>query len=219
MPTSEGSCLACRSKTLVVHGGSGSCRTCDGVRAWVQLMPWERSKALGTASRRFCLQSQHSSLAKALTASPCIRSTRPPHPSTPVSNSHAFTQRNEPGLEVRVKRTSSENRALVVGAKRLTRWVHIVDPRHRATLDRFPLSPGHECRIPLAGRQRNTSHPPKGEVRALNATFSIQCQRDQKAMRIKARRVPSGRTSVSSGAAKQMRSLAHQVDGTVLNQF
>ncbi|MGX7003582.1 hypothetical protein [Caballeronia sp. KNU42] len=118
-----------------------------------------------------------------------------------------------------MKPTGSENRTLVVGAKRLTRWVHIVDPRHRATLDGFHLSPGHECRIPLAGRQRNTSHPPESEVRALNATFSFHRLRDQKAMRTKARRVPSGRTSVSSGAAKQMRSLAHQVDGTVLNQF
>jgi hypothetical protein len=35
----------------------------------------------------------------------------------------------------------------------------------------------------------------------------------------KAACVPSGRTSLSSGAAKQLRSLAHEVDGTVLNQF
>jgi hypothetical protein len=106
-----------------------------------------------------------------------------------------------------------------VGVKRLTRCVHIVDPRYRATLNWFHLSTGQERRFPLVGRQCNTSHPPEDEVRALHATFSIYCQRDWKAMLIEAGRVPSGRTSVSSGAAKQMRSLAHQVDGTVLNQF
>ena len=90
----------------------------------------------------------------------------------------AFTQRHELGLEVRVEQTGSENWALVVSAKRLARWVHIVDPHYRATLDWFHLSRGRERRIPLVGRQRNTSHPPEGEVRALNATFSIHCQRD-----------------------------------------
>jgi beta-mannosidase len=63
-------------------------------------------------------------------------------------------------------------------AKRLTRWVHIVDPHYRVTLDWFHLSPRHERRIPLVGRQRNASHPPEDEVRAPNATFSIYCQRD-----------------------------------------
>ncbi|WP_051887593.1 hypothetical protein [Caballeronia sordidicola] len=77
-----------------------------------------------------------------------------------------------------MKQTGSENCALVVGAKRLTRCVHIVDPRYRATLDWFHLSPRHERRIPLIGRQRSASHPPEDEVRALNATFSIYCQRD-----------------------------------------
>jgi beta-mannosidase len=49
------------------------------------------------------------------------------------------------------------------------------------TLARRPkgsISPGRERRIPLVGRQRNTCHPPDGEVRAQNATFSIHCQRD-----------------------------------------
>jgi beta-mannosidase len=91
---------------------------------------------------------------------------------------HACMQRHELGLEFRVKQTTSENRALEVSAKRLARRVHIVDPHYRATLDWFHLSPGRERRIPLVGRQRNTSHPPEGEVRALNATFSIHCHRD-----------------------------------------
>jgi beta-mannosidase len=90
----------------------------------------------------------------------------------------ACTQRHELGLEVRVEQTSNENWELVVSAKRLARWVHIVDPHYRATLDWFHLAPGRERRIALVGRQRNTSHPPEGEVRALNATFSIRYQRN-----------------------------------------
>jgi beta-mannosidase len=90
----------------------------------------------------------------------------------------ACTQRHDLGLEVRVEQTSKENWELVVNAKRLARWVHIVDPHYRATLDWFHLSPGRERRIPLIARQRNTSHPPEGEVRALNATFSIHYSRN-----------------------------------------
>ena len=89
----------------------------------------------------------------------------------------ACTQRHELGLEVRLEQTGHENWELVVNAKRLARWVHIVDPHYRATLDWFHLSPGRERRISLVARQRNTSHPPEGEVHALNATFSIHYQR------------------------------------------
>jgi beta-mannosidase len=88
----------------------------------------------------------------------------------------ACTQRHELGLEVRLEQAGHENWELVVNAKRLARWVHIVDPHYRATLDWFHLSPGRERRISLIARQRNTSHPPEGEVRALNATFSIHYQ-------------------------------------------
>jgi beta-mannosidase len=90
----------------------------------------------------------------------------------------ACTQRHELGLEVRMEQADDENWELVVSAKRLARWVHIVDPHYRATLDWFHLSPGRERRIPLVARQRNTSHPPEGEVRALNATFSIHYPRN-----------------------------------------
>ncbi|SAL23431.1 glycosyl hydrolase [Caballeronia udeis] len=86
----------------------------------------------------------------------------------------ACTQHHDLGLEVRVEQTSDENWTLVVSAKRLARWVHIVDPHYRATLDWFHLPPGRERHIALIARRCNTSHPPKGEVRALNATFSIQ---------------------------------------------
>ncbi|KLU20752.1 beta-mannosidase [Caballeronia mineralivorans PML1(12)] len=88
----------------------------------------------------------------------------------------ACTQRHELGLEARLEQTGDENWELVVNAKRLARWVHLVDPHYRATLDWFHLLPGRERRISLIARQRNTSHPPEGEVRALNATFSIHYQ-------------------------------------------
>ena len=90
----------------------------------------------------------------------------------------ACTQNHDLGLEVRVEQTSDESWVLVVSAKRLARWVHIVDPHYRATLDWFHLPPDRERHIPLIARHCNTSHPPKGEVRALNATFSIHYQRN-----------------------------------------
>jgi beta-mannosidase len=90
----------------------------------------------------------------------------------------ACTRRHELGLEVCVEQTSEESWALVVSAKRLARCVHVVDPYYRATLDWFHLSPGRERRIPLVARQRNTSHPPEGEVRARNATFSVHYPRN-----------------------------------------
>lgn len=90
----------------------------------------------------------------------------------------ACTQRHDLGLGVRLEQNGSGNWELVVHAKRLARWVHIVDPHYRASLDWFHLPPGVERHIPLIARQRNTSYPPEGEVRALNATFSIQYQRN-----------------------------------------
>jgi beta-mannosidase len=77
-----------------------------------------------------------------------------------------------------VEQTSEESWVPVVSAKRLACWVHFVDPRYGVTLEGFHVSPGRERRIPLAARQRNTSHPPKGEVRALNATFSVHYPRN-----------------------------------------
>lgn len=47
-----------RAQTLLTQqlpsGSSGRSRTCGRVRAGVQLMPWEHSKPLGTASRVLC---------------------------------------------------------------------------------------------------------------------------------------------------------------------
>lgn len=90
----------------------------------------------------------------------------------------ACTQRHDLGLDVRLEQNGPDNWELVVHAKRLARWVHIIDPHYQARLDWFHLSPNVERRIPLVARQRNTSHPPEGEIRALNATFSIQYQRN-----------------------------------------
>jgi beta-mannosidase len=90
----------------------------------------------------------------------------------------ACTQRHDLGIEVRLEQIDSGDWHLVMHAKRLARWVNIVDPHYRARLDWFHLVPGVERRIPLVSRQRNTSQPPEGEVRALNATFSIRYQRN-----------------------------------------
>ena len=86
-----------------------------------------------------------------------------------------FMQRHE--LEVHLEQTSSENSAL---SERQT--FDTLGSNCRSALSRdarlVPSFTGHERRIPLVGRQRNASHPPEDEVRALNATFSIYCQRD-----------------------------------------
>jgi beta-mannosidase len=97
-----------------------------------------------------------------------------------------MTQRHDLGLEVRLERDEHGEWELVMHAKRLARWVHVVDPHYRARDEWFHLAPGVERRIGLVARERNTSHTPQGEVRALNATFSVQYQRTQRALSAKA---------------------------------
>jgi beta-mannosidase len=88
----------------------------------------------------------------------------------------AMTQRHDLGLAVELESHAPGQWELVMNAKRLARWVHIVDPHFYAGVDWFHLAPGETRRIPLVARRRNTSFVPEGEVRALNATFSNSYQ-------------------------------------------
>ncbi|WP_174362202.1 glycoside hydrolase family 2 protein [uncultured Caballeronia sp.] len=97
-----------------------------------------------------------------------------------------LAQRHDLGFEVRLEHDAQGEWELVMHAKRLARWVHVVDPHYRARDEWFHLAPGVERRIALVARERNTSHTPQGEVRALNATFSVQYQRMQRALSARA---------------------------------
>ncbi len=88
-----------------------------------------------------------------------------------------LTQCHDLGFDVRLEHDAHgglDGWALAIRAKRLARWVHIVDPHYRASTDWFHLAPGVERRVALVARERDASHTPQGEVRALNATFSVQ---------------------------------------------
>jgi beta-mannosidase len=84
----------------------------------------------------------------------------------------SMTERHDLGLTVHLDNHAPGEWELVIDAKRLARWVHIVDPHFHASVDWFHLAPGQTRRVALIARRPNTSFAPEGEVRALNATFS-----------------------------------------------
>ena len=96
-----------------------------------------------------------------------------------------MAERYDLGLAVRVERRESGEWELIASTQRLARWVHVVDTHYRAALDWFHLPPGVERRIPLVARHRDTSNAPEGEIRSLNATFSIQYQAPRPALSAK----------------------------------
>lgn len=84
-----------------------------------------------------------------------------------------LNDRYDLGLAARVEQDAQGAWELVIGARRLARWVHVVDPHYRAASDWFHLPAGDERRIALIARNAETQKAPEGELRALNATFSV----------------------------------------------
>jgi beta-mannosidase len=92
------------------------------------------------------------------------------------------SERHDLGLTVELEKADA-GWQLVVGASRLARWVHVVDPNFHAAVDWFHLRPGATRRIPLIARDTAASSihasTPEGEVRALNALRSVAYRASQ----------------------------------------
>jgi beta-mannosidase len=84
----------------------------------------------------------------------------------------ALDEHHDLGIDARLEEEDGQWH-LLVSVKRLARWVHVVDPHFHASLDWFHLPASSERRIPLVARRAGTLKTPEGEVRALNATFSV----------------------------------------------
>ncbi|WP_345813100.1 glycoside hydrolase family 2 protein [Paraburkholderia sp. PREW-6R] len=82
--------------------------------------------------------------------------------------------RHDLGLDVRVE-PAGDGWELVVSARRLSRWVHIVDPHFFALDDWFHLPPGEERRVRLVARPATSGERrPEGEVSALNGAAAVR---------------------------------------------